>query len=212
MDVDRLRTLARPGHRRSTAIRRALAAGLVLAAFGSLLVDATRSDPTVTTFARDLPAGALLATEDLAQTRLPDAVTPANAVADPSLAAGQILAAGAAAGEVVTTTRLVGPDLVSGLVVGEPPGEEFTMVPLALAEKDILPMLHHGARVDVVGQGPAVIAQGGRIVTVGEEGAVLVLLRRPQAAAVAAASLTDPLTVVLSGGSYGLAPPGNSGG
>ena len=78
MDVDRLRTLARPGHRRSTAIRRALAVALVLAAFGSLLVDATRSDPTVTTFARDLPAGALLAAEDLAQTRLPDAVTPAN--------------------------------------------------------------------------------------------------------------------------------------
>mgnify|MGYP007061734967 FL=1 len=73
-------------------------------------------------------------------------------------------------------------------------------------------MLHHGARVDVVGQGPAVIAQGGRIVTVGEEGAVLVLLRRSQAAAVAAASLTDPLTVVLSGGGFGPAPPGNLGG
>lgn len=206
MDLERLRVFANPSHRRSTAVRRVIAAVLALAAVASIVVDSARADPAVTTFARDVPAGALLTADDLAQTQLPQSVTPANAIRDPELAAGQILAAGAAAGEVVTTTRLVGPDLVTELEAGEPPGEPFTMVPLALAEPDILPLLHHGARVDVVGQGPTVIAQGGRIVTVGEDGAVLVLLRQSQASAVAAASLSDPLTVVLSSSGYGPKP------
>lgn len=199
----RLRALSRPGHHRSAALRRALAAVLVLAAAASALLSASRADPAVLTFARDVPAGTLLTAEDLTLTQLPVSVTPANALRDTEAAVGQLLAAGAAAGEVVTTTRLVGPDLVSSLVEAEPAGEAFTMVPLALAEPDILPMLHHGARVDVVGQGPAVIAKGGRIVTVGAEGAVVVLLRETEAATVAAASLTDPLTVVISGGGYG---------
>lgn len=200
MDASRLQALAHPGHHRATLLRRVLALALVVAAGVSMLLDATRTDPQVTTFARPVAAGAKLTAEDLTQVSLPAAVVPEAAITDPALAVGQILAAGAAAGEVVTTTRLVGPDLVTELVADEPAGEPFTMVPLPLAEPDIMPLLHHGARVDVIGQGPAVIAAGGRIVTVGEEGTVLVLLRASQAAEVAAASLADPLTVVLSPG------------
>ena len=72
------------------------------------------------------------------------------------------------------------------------------MVPVPLAEPDILPMLHHGAEVDVVGQGPRVVAKNGIVVTSGEGDAVLVLLRQGEAAAVAAASLSEPLTLVLA--------------
>ena len=77
------------------------------------------------------------------------------------------------------------------------------MVPISLAEPDILPMLHHGARVDIVTEGPRTVATGGRIVTVSDEDSggkdtVLVLLRQSQAAAVAASSLAEPLAVVLT--------------
>lgn len=200
--VERFHALTLPGHHRSTLMRRACAGMLIVAAGISLLIDVAGSDPQVTTFARDVHAGVKLTEDDLTQTRVPAHIVPESAVTSPELAVGQIVAAGASAGEVITTTRLVGPDLVSELVKEEPEGEPFTMVPLPLAEPDILPMLHHGARVDVVGQGPAVIAEGGRIITVGEEGTILVLLRQSQAAAVAAASLHDPLTVVLSGGAF----------
>jgi len=206
MNLARFDALLHPGHHRSTIIRRVLALVLVVVAGLSMLIDAHRADPSVLIFARPVAAGAVLTEEDLTTTRLPSNVVPANAIQESELATGQILAAGASAGEVVTTTRLVGPDLIAQLVAEEPPGEDFTMVPLPLAEPDIVPMLHHGARVDVVGHGPAVIAEGGRIVTVGEEGTVLVLLRKTHAAAVAAASLVDPLTVVLSGGGYSAIP------
>lgn len=198
MDVfSRLQALAHPGHHRSTLARRVLAATLIVAASFSLLFDAHRGDPTVTTFTRPVTAGAVLTEADVALIRLPEHAVPEGALTDPALAVGQILAAGAAAGEVVTAARLVGPDLLAQLVEGEPDGEPFTMVPLPLAEPDIMPLLHHGARVDIVGEGPTVIAAGGKIVTVGDQGTVLVLLRETQAAAVAAVSLTDPLTVVL---------------
>ena len=202
MNLARFDALLHPGHHRSTAIRRILALVLVVAAGLSMLIDGHRADPLVVIFARPVAAGAVLTDADLTTTRFPSNVVPANAIQEQELAAGQILAAGAAEGEVVTTTRLGGPDLIAQLVAEEPPGEEFTMVPVPLAEPDIVPMLHHGVRVDVIGHGPAVIAEGGRIVTVGDEGTVLVLLRKSHAANVAAASLADPLTVVLSGGGY----------
>lgn len=195
--ISRFQAFTHPGYRRATLIRRFLAAGCVAVAVLSFLIDVRKTDPSTTTFARDVAAGALVTSDDVTTARLPAAAIPDNAIDDPTLVVGQILAAGASQGEVVTTTRLVGPDLVTQLVNGEAPGEPFTMVPLPLAEPDILPMLHHGARVDVVGQGPRVIASGGKIVTVGDQGTVLVLLRESEAAAVAAAALADPLTVVL---------------
>lgn len=65
-------------------------------------------------------------------------------------------------------------------------------------------MLRHGATVDVItvmpdGTRPATIASGGRVVLAGgEEGTVMLLLPNADAAAVAAASLSSPLTLVLS--------------
>lgn len=196
--ISKLEAIAHPGHHRTTVIRRLLAAGCIAVAVMSLAIDVRRSDPLVSTFSQPVAAGALLTEDDVTLTRLPAEAIPDNAIDDPSLVVGHILAASASRGEVVTSTRLVGPDLVTQLVEEESPGEAFTMVPLPLAEPDIMPMLHHGARVDVVGQGPRVIASGGKIVTVGDQGTVLVLLRESEAAAVAATSLTDPLTVVLS--------------
>lgn len=187
-----------PGYRRSVLVRRAAAVILVAAAVAHVLIDASRADPPVVAFARDVAPGAVLTADDLELRRLPAEAVPDGALAEVALAEGQMLAAAAARGEVVTSTRLVGPDLAALLTADEPDGEAFSMVPLPLAEPDIVPMLHHGAVVDVVGQGPRVVAAGGRVVTTGEGDAVLVLLRQEQAAAVAAASLSEPLTLVLS--------------
>lgn len=196
----RLRT---PGYRRTVLLRRVLAALLIAAACVSALVRATHTDPVAVVFARDVPAGTRLSPEDVTLRRVPEEALPDHALSEEALAHSHILAASAAAGEVVTTTRLVGPDLVSDLVADAPTGEPFTMVPISLAEPDILPMLHHGARVDIVTEGPRTVATGGRIVTVSDEDSggkdtVLVLLRQSQAAAVAASSLAEPLAVVLT--------------
>ncbi|OFP33528.1 MULTISPECIES: SAF domain-containing protein [unclassified Corynebacterium] len=196
----RLRT---PGYRRTVLLRRVLAALLIAAACVSALVRATHTDPVAVVFARDVPAGTRLNPEDVTLRRVPEEVLPDRALSEEALAHSHILAASAAAGEVVTTTRLVGPDLVSDLIADAPSGEPFTMVPISLAEPDILPMLHHGARVEIVTEGPRTVATGGRIVTVSDEDSggkdtVLVLLRQSQAAAVAASSLAEPLAVVLT--------------
>ena len=96
------------------------------------------------------------------------------------------------------------------------------MIPVKLAEPDIIPHLHHGDTVDVVtavdaspspaGEGEAsttptarVIATGGRVVSTssaeGEASTSTVLLALPHDHAndVAAASLSQPLTVVIVG-------------
>lgn len=198
--TDQLRT---PGHRRSVILRRALALALLAAALGSALINAAHADPYVVTFAREVAPGTTLSADDLELRRLPPDMVPENALRETALAEGQLLAAAAAPGEVVTTTRLVGPDLSAALLADAPPGEPFSMVPVPLAEPDIIPLMHHGAQVDVVGQGPRVVATGGKVVTTGDEGTVLILLRQSEASAVAAASLGEPLTLVLSGA----APP-----
>lgn len=193
-----LASLRTPGYRRAVLIRRAAAVILVAAALTHVLIDASRSDPPILTFARDVAPGAVLTSDDLELRRLPGEAVPDGALDDAALAEGQLLAAAASRGEVVTATRLVGPDLAAALTADAPPEESFSMVPVPLAEPDILPLLHHGAVVDVVGQGPRVVAAGGRVVTSGDGDAVLVLLREGEAAAVAAASLSEPLTLVLS--------------
>lgn len=198
--TDQLRA---PGHRRSVILRRALALAFLAAALGSALINAAHADPYVVTFAREVAPGTTLSADDLELRRFPPDMVPENALRETALAEGQLLAAAAARGEVVTTTRLVGPDLSAALLADAPPGEPFSMVPVPLAEPDIIPLMHHGAQVDVVGQGPRVVAAGGRVVTTGDEGTVLVLLRQSEASAVAAASLGEPLTLVLSGA----APP-----
>ncbi|MDN8634159.1 MULTISPECIES: hypothetical protein [Corynebacterium] len=115
---------------------------------------------------------------------------------------------------MITDARLLGEDLVSSLVGGTG-AEAGRMIPVNLAEPDIIPHLHHGDTVDVVtaveaGAAAAtptarVIASGGRVVSTsspeGEASSSTVLLALPQDHAndVAAASLSQPLTVVIVG-------------
>ncbi len=216
-------TLRTPGHRRGVVVRRAIAVALLIAALASAL-SAAKELPRVPVFSRDLPAGAELALSDVDLARLPASSIPDSAVAaKPEELTGRVITAAAGKGEVVTDARLLGEDLVSSLVGGSE-AAAARMIPVKLAEPDIIPHLHHGDTVDVVtavdaasspsdvGEGEApttptarVIATGGRVVSTssaeGEASSSTVLLALPHDHAndVAAASLSQPLTVVIVG-------------
>lgn len=216
-----LSTLRTPGHRRGVLMRRIIAVALLIAALISAL-SAAKELPRVPVFSRDLPAGAELALTDVELARLPASSIPESAVAkEPEELSGRVITAAASKGEVITDTRLLGEDLVSGLV--DPSGGMTgRMIPVKLAEPDIIPHLHHGDTVDVVTavgatssaahpgtaeDAPAarVVASGGRVVSTstseGEASSSTVLLALPNDHAndVAAASLSQPLTVVIVG-------------
>lgn len=215
-------TLRTPGHRRGVVVRRAVAVALLIAALASAL-SAAKELPRVPVFSRDLPAGAELALADVDLARLPSSSIPDSAVAaKPEELTGRVITAAAGRGEVITDARLLGEDLVSSLVGGSE-AAAARMIPVKLAEPDIIPHLHHGDTVDVVtavdasppspaGEGEApttptarVIATGGRVVSTssaeGEASSSTVLLALPHDHAndVAAASLSQPLTVVIVG-------------
>ena len=209
--VDTLRT---PGHRRGVLVRRAIAVALLIAALASAL-SAAKELPRVPVFSRDLPAGAELALADVDLARIPASSIPDSALTEkPEELSGRVITAAANKGEVITDARLLGEDLVSSLVGGTG-AEAGRMIPVKLAEPDIIPHLHHGDTVDVVtaveaGAAAAtptarVIASGGRVVSTsspeGEASSSTVLLALPQDHAndVAAASLSQPLTVVIVG-------------
>ena len=216
-------TLRTPGHRRGVIVRRAIAVALLIAALASAL-SAAKELPRVPVFSRDLPAGAELALADVDLARLPASSIPDSAVAaKPEELTGRVITAAAGKGEVITDARLLGEELVSSLVGGYEDAAA-RMIPVKLAEPDIIPHLHHGDTVDVVtavdaasspsdvGEGEAptaptarVIATGGRVVSTssaeGEASSSTVLLALPHDHAndVAAASLSQPLTVVIVG-------------
>ncbi|WP_049360464.1 SAF domain-containing protein [Corynebacterium aurimucosum] len=207
-------TLRTPGHRRGVVVRRAIAVALLIAALTSAL-SAAKELPRVPVFSRDLPAGAELALADVDLARLPASSIPDSALAaKPEDLSGRVITAAANKGEVITDARLLGEDLVSSLV-GDSEAEGGRMIPVKLAEPDIIPHLHHGDTVDVVTAVEAgataatptarVIASGGRVVTTsspeGEASSSTVLLALPHDHAndVAAASLSQPLTVVIVG-------------
>ncbi len=201
-------TLA-PGYRRALALRRLTAALLLLAAALTTVTGRAANDPAVLAFTREVSPGEPLSADDVELQRMPEAIVPDGAFDQVSDVEGQIVASTASAGEVVTPTRLLGPDLVSALVPGD--RADYTMVPVKLAEPDIIPMLHHGDRVSVVTidhgeqEGAArTIATNGVVVLAGgaedsPAGSVLLLLLHDEAEAVAAASLSSPLAVVLTG-------------
>lgn len=221
MTADKLLKMLRtPGHRRALMLRRFVALVLVAAA-GFSMLSARKEHPLAVVFARDVPAGHALSLDDVTLAPIPASALPETKV-DTNLEEleGRVVVSAGSAGEILTETRLLGPQLVDDLVnnsTGKNSGEESHMIPLKPAEPDILPHLHHGDTVNVIagagkeeieeGQTTAgsVIAAGGRVITTtsGEEEShattVLLALPASQADAVAAASLSQPLTVVIVG-------------
>ncbi|WJY66312.1 SAF domain protein [Corynebacterium aquatimens] len=151
--VERLRSsLATPGYRRSVILRRFIAGVLILIACASALGSRAKTDPLIAVATTAKPAGAVLGDGDVTLTPVPEHLIPDSAVRDVDAVTGQVLASPISPGEVLTTSRVIGPDLVSLLLADAPPDQRdgYTMVPVKLAEPDVIPMLHLGDVVDVV--------------------------------------------------------------
>jgi pilus assembly protein CpaB len=142
---------AGPGRQLGLALarhRRSIGAALALAAIWATVRSASppaEPQAPVLVAAHDLAAGSTLAPGDLRPATLPRDRVPASAVA---AAAGRVLAGPLGGGEVVTTSRLLGPGLLTGLPTGT------VAVTLRPADPADLGAVGPGDRIDVLA-GPA---------------------------------------------------------
>lgn len=209
---DRLAGLLRPNWAHTVLARRVLAAVLALLAVAVAFrgdPDARRVDIVVA--ARDLPSGQLLESDDVRTIGLDAGSLPDGVLRTSDLAVGRTLAGAARAGEPITDVRVLGARLAE-LSGGTP---DARIVPLRLADRGVPELLREGDRVDVVTasepEGDAddepaarTLARDAAVVLVSEAGGgrdaervVMVALPADQATAVAAASLSNALTVVF---------------
>ncbi|MDY3127427.1 MAG: SAF domain-containing protein [Corynebacterium sp.] len=197
-----------PGYRRTLLLRRIIA-GLLLFSAIALALSSARDNPEVLVFAHDLSPGSEVTEADITIKRLPAAAIPSGNIPHSEVdIVGLVTASHVTAGEIVTMERFIGEELISVLV------PEGNLVPLKLAEPAVAALLHHGDTVSVVtatDTASEVIAAGARVVSInaGTEqrasstATVLLALAPHEAEAVAAASLSAPLTVVITGARAG---------
>jgi Flp pilus assembly protein CpaB len=196
------RLLTRSSWARTMLLRRigaALLAVLAVALAVASMLHGNEHTAPVLVAARDVPAGTTLTGDDVRLRDLPAAYVPAGSLHDLGPAVGRILTGSARAGEPITDVRLVGRENTL-LATGDP---DAVAVPVRLTDAAVADLLRPGIRVDVVGD-PAVLANDAVVVAVRpSEGMsakgrlVVVALPRQAAAKVAAASLTQPVTVTL---------------
>lgn len=214
-------TLRTPGWRRALILRRWGASVLLLCA-GALLISSLRSsDPEVLVLARDVPAGMAVTEADLQLDPVPAELIPDTALFLKEDVVGRIAASTLSAGEIATGPRFVGNELLASSmtnVTDTAEGEQINMVPLTLADPSVIPLLLHGDTISVLTHAPETglphtIAAGGRVILAGETASSTILIALPRSAAeqVAAASISSPLAVVLTGPrSTPLSTPGNT--
>lgn len=196
------------GFGRTLLLRRIAAVLLVgLAAVLALSSGTGSSDVPVVVAARDLAPGTELDATEVVLRGVPAQAVPDGAIRATTAVVGRTLAAPVRRGEPLTDVRLAGPALARA--VESNPGA--ISVPLRLADPGVAALLHPRAVVDVVTLGerhdePVVLARGARVLAVLEpaddatktEGRlVLVALDAAGATRVAAASLSQPLTVTV---------------
>lgn len=137
-------------------LRRVLSAGLVGAAawvaMGALLPQPAPAGVPVVVVAQDLMAGHLLTQGDLVLADWPAGLSPRGAAKDPASLVGRSLGAGMSRGEPVTTARLRGPGLLTGVPTG------LVAAHVRLADPAMSVMATAGDRVDL-------ISPSGRLVT-----------------------------------------------
>lgn len=212
MLLERIRRLLGACRPHSLLIRRILAGTLALLAAGLALAPSAKhglaAEPTVQVVvtARDLAAGTVLSTGDVALHGLPHGLVPSGVLTTTGTAIGQVLTSAARAGEPITDARLLGPTQ-NKIATGDP---DTVSVAVRLADPGVAELLHPGSRVDVVTAGdgqaaPGVLASDATVLMVhtgalkpGEQGQLVVLaIRKDHATGVAAAALHDPVAVTL---------------
>jgi Flp pilus assembly protein CpaB len=180
---DRLVAARRTLRRRVLARRRLLAALLAGVAVAAGL-HATGPEPParvgVLVAAHDLPAGAVLGSDDVRRVGFAPGSVPGSLARDP---VGRTLAAPLRVGEPLTDVRLVGPALTDGY-----PG--LVAVPVRLPDAGMAGLLRVGDHIDLVAADP----QGASADVVAADVPVLALPDTPTE--VGAAGLTGRLVVV----------------
>jgi Flp pilus assembly protein CpaB len=156
--------------------------------------------------ARPVAAGASLVAADLTTVRVPPRAVPVGALDAVDAAVGMTVAGPLGRGELLTTTRLLGPGLLDAVA----PGSVAT--PVHIADPAAASLVRHGDRVDLL----AVPSDGGRTVVVAadvlvlttmgdtqvglDDGALVVVAASPTvAAALASAAVTHHISLVLRG-------------
>ncbi|MBY6538345.1 SAF domain-containing protein [Rhodococcus sp. BP-349] len=199
-----------PPRLRSPAARRILAGALVaLAAVSAYRTDPSRTEVPVVVAAADLTPGTYLTAADVTLTRVDSSLLADGTLRSVDEAVGRTVAGPVRSGEALTDVRLLGPRLASATL----PSGDARIVPIRLADPELAQLLRAGDVVDVVraanspdgDDASGVIAESATVVMVSapssgvsrREQLVLVALRADDASAVAAASLSDALTVLL---------------
>lgn len=196
------RILTTPGWHRSLLIRRTAAVLLITVALVLGLRQATQEQPQALVFNRDIQAGESVSSEDVEKIAVPPHLLPAAALVDAGEVDGRVIVAATDAGEIATKHRFVETSITATNET-----EVTHLVPVRLAEPDIIPLLHHGDSVTIVSQSPEdgqtqVVATGGRVIlasTQDSPGTLLVALPADIAREVAAASLITPLALTVTG-------------
>ncbi|WP_027504115.1 SAF domain-containing protein [Rhodococcus sp. UNC23MFCrub1.1] len=197
-----------PPRLRSPAARRIVAAALVgLAVVSAYRTDPSRTEVPVVVTATDLAPGTSLTAADVTLTRVDSSLLADGTLRSVDDAVGRTVAGPVRSGEALTDVRLLGPRLASATL----PSGDARIVPIRLADPELAQLLRAGDVVDVVRAAPddtspsGVIAESATVVMVSAPSSgvsrrdqlVLVALRADDASAVAAASLSDALTVLL---------------
>jgi Flp pilus assembly protein CpaB len=194
--------------------RRLLAAGLLAGsvAFGlQVLAPPPPAGVPVLVAARDVAAGTVLADADVRRVQRPPGTVPSGALAQERQATGATVSSAVRRGEVLSDARLAGPGSVRGL------GDDLVAAPVRIADGDTATLLRPGAVVDELAAGAdgsteaRLVAAAVRVLVVPRpaqdrlglgsgDGAVLLLATTPPTAArLAAAAVSDRLSVVIRG-------------
>ncbi|MGH3330730.1 MAG: SAF domain-containing protein [Nocardioidaceae bacterium] len=207
--MNRLTLLHRRVRRALLARRRLLAALAAATAVAAGLQAASAPPPpttTVLTASRDLPGGTVLSASDLARTEFTPASVPSGALPSVAEAVGRTTAAPVRSGEPVTDVRLVSGSLLDGY-----PG--LVATPVRIGDPGAVALLRIGDRVDVLAADPqgrseatlvaydapviALPRQPEQVSTTATGGLVVLAISEATARAVAAAGVSQYLSVVI---------------
>jgi pilus assembly protein CpaB len=197
------RDLLRAASRHRALLAAGLAAASVASGLSAVVPSAPETVPVLTA-AHDLPAGAVLAPEDLRAAALPADLVPQGALTDVAAVAGRLVAGPVRRGEPLTDVRLLGAGLL-------PRGSQVA-APVRLAEPATGALVQAGDTVDVLSASPEggtaadVVATDLSVLSVpdlsdaaGEGALVVVAASRSAAARLAAAAVTGRLSLVVHG-------------
>ena len=210
--LQRISEIRRPHWARTVAARRVLAGALLLAAIGLFLRGDPDADRVPVVVARhDLQPGRVIVADDVSTVRYESGSLPGGVLRNADDVIGRTLAGAMRSGEMLTDIAVLGPRLAEAAVGSA----DSRVVPIRLADLGVAELLREGDRVDVLTASDeadsatppsaAILATDAAVVLVAptrgsqskSERVVMLALPTHAAEAVAAASLTNALTVVL---------------